>query len=65
VNVFDFVPVTFILDFDDDQIDINLTNFLKFFNANAPVQKRIINELQQKKFFEIKRALKVTTITLP
>jgi predicted transcriptional regulator len=49
VNVIDFVPVTFILDFDDDQMDINLTNFLKFFNTNALVQKRIIKDLQQKK----------------
>ena len=55
MNVFDFVPLTFVLDFDDDQVDIHLTNFLKYFNNNAPVTNRILPELLQRKYFEIKR----------
>lgn len=45
MNVFDFVPLTFVLDFDDDQVDIHLTNFLKYFNTNAPYASRILPEL--------------------
>ncbi len=36
MNAFDFVPTTFALDFDDDQIDANLTAFLKFFDKCNP-----------------------------
>lgn len=36
MNVFDIVPITFVLDFDDEHIDENFTNFLKFYDKNAP-----------------------------
>ena len=36
LNVFDYTPITFILDFDDDFCDANLHLFLKFFEKHLP-----------------------------
>lgn len=36
MNVFDMLPTTFVLDFEDDQIEYQLNNFLNFFDKNNP-----------------------------
>jgi len=35
-NVFDITPLTYVIDFNDDNCDLILNNFLKFFDMNMP-----------------------------
>jgi hypothetical protein len=36
LNVFDYVPLTFILDFSDDNCDYNINMFLKIYEQYLP-----------------------------
>lgn len=36
LNVFDYTPLTFILDFSDENCDFNVTQFLKTYEQFAP-----------------------------
>ncbi|CAD8203663.1 unnamed protein product [Paramecium octaurelia] len=61
-NVFDFVPVTFVLDFNDESIDSQFTQFIKFFDKFAPKDKKI--EQLPKKLQEYKKKLKIQSTPL-
>lgn len=37
-NVFDITPLTYVIDFNDENCDLILNNFLKFFEMNMPIQ---------------------------
>jgi hypothetical protein len=39
-NVFEIVPLTFVLNLSDSQFDHNLNAFLKFFDANIPLHMK-------------------------
>lgn len=42
MNAFDITPTTFIIDLYDDQFELNLNAFVKFFNHNLPKGKPTI-----------------------
>ncbi|CAD8134692.1 unnamed protein product [Paramecium pentaurelia] len=54
-NVYDSVPITFVLDFKDDSVDQQFTQFVKFFDKYAP--KKI--DQMAKKLVEYKKKLKI------
>lgn len=37
LNVFDITPLTYVIDFNDENCDLILNNFLKFFEMNMPL----------------------------
>ena len=45
LNAFDITPTTFIIDFYDDQHELNLNSFVKFFNHHLPKGKSTIDKL--------------------
>ena len=53
-NVFEVVPMTFVLNLADGQFDNNLNSFLKFFEANIPENLRSDN---RKVWLSLKRRL--------
>ena len=52
-NIFNITPLTYIIDFNDENCDLILNNFLKFFDMNMPpsLKKKNMN----KQSFELKR----------
>lgn len=59
INVFDFIPLTFIVDFSDDNCDYNVNLFLKAYESYMPESlKKNINEPIPKYMLEIKRKLR-------
>ena len=58
MNVFDYTPITFILDFADDLLDVHLTNFLKFYETNMPPKIKKIYQDFPKFAIELKRKLR-------
>jgi hypothetical protein len=45
MNAFDITPTTFIIDLYDDQFELNLNAFVKFFNHNLPKGKPTIEKV--------------------
>lgn len=37
-NVFDITPLTYVIDFNEENCDLILNNFLKFFETNMPAE---------------------------
>lgn len=45
LNAFDITPTTFVIDLYDDQFEINLNSFVKFFNHNLPKGKPTVDKV--------------------
>lgn len=56
LNVFSFIPVTFILNTSDTSYESNLGHFLKFFDLNLPDEMRKEN---RKLWVSVKREIPV------
>ncbi len=39
-NIFDIIPLTYVIDFSDENCDLILNNFLKFFEMNLPKKNK-------------------------
>lgn len=56
MNVFDYTPLTFVLDLDDQNCDMALNSFVKFFEINMPTYMKKNNS--SKHSLDIRRKLR-------
>ncbi|KAL4443142.1 hypothetical protein ABPG74_002209 [Tetrahymena malaccensis] len=57
-NVFDITPLTYVIDFNDENCDLILNNFLKFFEMNMPTQVKKKQQNLMQKQADIRKILR-------
>ena len=57
-NVFDITPLTYVIDFNEENCDLILNNFLKFFEMNMPIELKKKQQNLQNKANDIRKIVR-------